>query len=219
MDSLKTELEAFAIVLIGSFNPPIYQPEWFARMGLIREEEAKNAKIDVVHADIASALIGSIKIQVRSDRFTATTLNAADYETLRDLVVGTFKTLPHTPIRLMGLNFDAHYRLSSLEAWHALGDRLAPKGMWSAILDKPGMGSLMIEGRRRDNRKGYVRVKVEPSMRIKDGVGVFVNVNDHYEVPDHKPEDGCGAIIDTLIQTWDYSLKQGRLICESIVRS
>jgi hypothetical protein len=217
MDGLKTESETVTVVLIGSFNPAIYHPEWFARMGLIRDEEAKAVKLDLVHNDVTSQIVGSIKIQVRSDKFTASTTNAGDYEVLRDLVVGTFKILPHTPIGMIGLNFEAHFRMSSIDAWHALGHRLAPKELWGKILDKPGMVSLTIEGNR-DPKKGYLRVKVDPSTRIKDGVGVYVSINDHYEIPGHKPADGCGEAMDLLIKNWEGSFKKSRLIAEAVAR-
>jgi hypothetical protein len=106
--------------------------------------------------------------------------------------------------------------MASEESWHALGDRLAPKDLWATILDKPGMVSLNMEGKRVDERKGYVRVKVEPSRRIKNGFGVYTYINDHYEIPDYKPESGCVVVIDTLIEAWDHSRKQARSIFDSI---
>lgn len=217
MEGLKPEIEGLSIVLLGSFNPGMYHPQWFARMGLIRDEEAKSAKLDVVHNDITSEMIGSIKIQVSSDRFTASTTNAGDYEPLRDLVAGTFKILPHTPIRMLGINLDAHFRIASVDAWHSLGHRLAPKELWGTVMNKPGLISLTIEGNR-DVKKGYLRVKVEPSLRIKNGVGVYINVNDHYEIPEHKPEDGCGEIMEKMITNWDSSLKQSRSITQIVAR-
>jgi hypothetical protein len=218
MDGLKTDAEGISLVLVGSFNPAIYHPEWFGRRGLIRDEEVKSATLEVVHNEITSQVIGSIKIQVRSDRFMASTANAGDYEVLRDLVEGTFKILPDTPIRMMGINFDAHYRMPSIEAWHALGHRLAPKELWTPILEKPGTVSLTIEGDR-DAKKGYLRVKVESSARIKNGVGVYINVNDHYEIVEHKPEDGCAEIMEKLTANWAPSLKRSRSITEAIARS
>ena len=124
MEAVKPEVEGISVVLVGSFNPALYHPEWFGRMGLIRDDEVKAANLEVVHNEITSQMIGSIKIQVRSNQFLATTVNAADYEPLRDLVAGTFKSLSHTPIRMLGINFDAHFRMGSVDAWHLVGHRL-----------------------------------------------------------------------------------------------
>jgi hypothetical protein len=216
--SAQKEIEGLAVVLVGSFNPTIYQPEWFARMGLIRDEEVmKDSKIEVIHSEIVSHTIGSIKIQAQSERFSASTVNASDYEVLRDLVAGTFKILTHTPIRMFGINFDAHFRMASEDAWHKLGDRLAPKEPWTKILKNPGMVTVTLEGKRQDDFAGYVRVKVEPSARIKPGV--YIVVNNHYQDNNFKPEKGCDEILDVLTSTWDASIKQSSLICDSIVEN
>jgi hypothetical protein len=216
MDALKPEVEGISLVLVGSFHPAIYHPEWFARRGLISDEEVKDAKLELVHNEITSVVIGSIKLQIRSTQFVATTANPVNYEPLRDLVAGTFKILSHTPIQMLGINFDAHFPIASVAAWHGLGDRLAPKELWGRVMEKPGLISLTIEGNR-DLKKGYLRVKVEPSPRIKNGV--YVNINDHYEIAEHKAEDGCAAIMEVLRTNWDTSLKQSRSIAEMVAGS
>jgi hypothetical protein len=66
-----------------------------------------------------------------------------------------------------------------------------------------------MEGRRDDGRSGYVRIKIEPSIKIKHGV--LININDHYEIPEYKPENGCEAIIDILTSSWNDSLKRSQL--------
>src|SRR5688572_17309961 len=98
MDGMKPEVEAMSIVLVGAFQPSLFTPAWFAHTGLIREEAAKDANIEVIHPEVASETIGSIKIRVRTEQFIASTLNAGDYELMRDLVVGTFKLFPHAPV-------------------------------------------------------------------------------------------------------------------------
>jgi hypothetical protein len=210
MASLKREFESLSIVLIGSFNPAIYQPAWLGHMGLLRDEEVKNAKVEVVHPEISSITIGTIKIQVQSQRFLGITENPGESEVLRDLVVGIFKILPHTPAYQLGLNSDTHFNLDSEKNWHGLGHRLAPKEPWKGVFtNPPGMRSLTMEGRRDDGRSGYVRIKIEPSLKIKHGV--LININDHYEIPEYKPENGCEAIIDILTSSWNDSLKRSQL--------
>ena len=54
----------------------------------------------------------------------------------------------------MGINRDMHFRIEREERWHALGDILAPKDIWSQKLagcgdrNKPGLRSMTIEGQR-----------------------------------------------------------------------
>ena len=42
------------IVLLGSFNPPIFRPEWFAKTGIISDEAAATAEIEVIHKQISA---------------------------------------------------------------------------------------------------------------------------------------------------------------------
>lgn len=200
----KPEIESVSIVLVGSFNPKIFQPAWFAAENLIREEEEQAAKIELIHRQVAIFSLDWLHLQVTDEKFIATTTQSSFYEPLRDLVLGTFRLLRHTPILKMGLNRDCHLRMPSEDAWHAFGHRLTPQEPWSGILEKPGMRSLTMEGVRPDNLNGYIRVRVEPSVRVHPGV--FINTNDHYEVKDSAMVRGCDEIIDILDQEWKSSL-------------
>ena len=48
------KVEGHNIVIIGSFNPQIFQPAWFANEGLVRKGEAETAKIVIIHNRIVS---------------------------------------------------------------------------------------------------------------------------------------------------------------------
>jgi hypothetical protein len=186
---------------VGSFNPRIFQPAWFAAEGLIRKAEADEATIEVIHPEVVSFHTELFHVQVVADRFAASTGNPSFYEPIRDLVVGTFRILSHTPVYALGLNRDGHFRVDSAEAWHALGNRLVPKEPWDNLLEKPGMRSLTVEGVRPDGRKGYIRVRVEPSVKVLPH-GVYVAVNDHYEVQDKAEALGCREALDVIDSSW-----------------
>ncbi len=49
---LETTMDTVSIVLVGSFNPAIFQPMWFAANELIGRADAENAEVAVVHPDI-----------------------------------------------------------------------------------------------------------------------------------------------------------------------
>lgn len=200
VEQLKPEIEGISIVLVGAFSPSIFQPAWFALHDLIRSEEAEAAHVEVIHPEVVSVSIAAAKLQVTHDRYIASTINPSAYEFVRDLTLGAFRMLPHTPIRLMGLNWDLHFRMASEERWHEVGHRLAPKEMWTGILEKPGMRSLTMEGVRPDSHQGYIRARVEPSTQVHPGV--YININDHYVVEDHKPEQGCESIMNILLSNW-----------------
>jgi hypothetical protein len=103
------ELEGMNIVLLGTFNPMIFQPAWFSAEGLLRREEAEAVEGVIIHREIASFETSWVNLQVRPERFMASTANSSFYEPLRDLVFGTFQVLHHTPIQKLGLNRNFHW--------------------------------------------------------------------------------------------------------------
>jgi hypothetical protein len=52
------EVEGVNVVLLGSFNPRIFDPWWFAKEGLIQDDEAKNAEITVMTSNVAVFSLG-----------------------------------------------------------------------------------------------------------------------------------------------------------------
>lgn len=209
------EIEGANVVLIGDFNPKIFQPAWFAAQQLIRNEEAEDAKIEIIHSAFVSFSLEWLRLEVHQNRFFAATHQKPFYSPLRDLVVGTFRILSHTPARMLGINCGFHFSMGSEQAWHAVGHRLAPKEMWHGVLEKPGMRSLSMEGHREDEFIGRITVKVEPSQRIE--FGIYVNINDHYEIKDKESSMGCGEIIDILESSWDKSIARSEEIAKTVL--
>lgn len=214
---LKPEIDGANLVLIGDFNPKIFQPAWFAAQQLIREQEASNAEIQIIHEALVSFSLEWLRLEVHQNRFFAATNQSPYFEVLRDLVVGAFRILKHTPIRMMGINRDLHYRMKSENDWHRLGDYLAPKQIWNEILKKPGMLSLSVEGLRPDEYNGRIVVKVQPSKRIM--YGTYISINDHYEVRDMGAIMGAEEIIDILEVSWEKSLSRSEQIACKILES
>ncbi len=215
MTKIRPEVEGSNIILRGDFNPKIFQPAWFAAQGLLREEEANNAEVEIIHPAIVRFSLDWFQLEVSQDRFFIGTTQIPYYEILWDLVSGTFKILPHSPITKMGINFDFHYKMASEEDWHAVGHLMAPKQIWKDILEKPGMRSLSMQGQRPDEYKGYIMVRIEPSRRIE--YGLFISINDHYEIKDPESSLGCKEIIEMLDSSWKSSYKRSNEIVTSIV--
>jgi hypothetical protein len=210
MSTQLPEIQGISVVWLGDFNPKIFQPAWFAAVDLVRKQEAEEANIEIIHPEVVSFSLEWLILQVTRERFFVSTSQEPYYEVVRDLVLGTFTLLRHTPIHKMGINMDMHFRMRSEDAWHAFGHRLAPKDLWQGILENPGMRSLTMEGGRPDGCKGYIRVKVEPSERVHPGV--YVNINDHYEVADPKSVVGNDEIRILFERSWSESLQRSRRI-------
>jgi hypothetical protein len=213
---MKPELYGISIVLLGNFNPKIFQPAWFASQNLIRKIEAEKAKIEIIHSDITIFNLEWLKIEVTRERVNIATEQEPYFEALVDFVIGAFRILKHTPISKMGINSTLHYSVKSIDAWHKIGHRLAPKEPWKGILNKPGMLRVEMEDERLSGPKGFTRVRVEPSRLIDPGI--FVNVNDHFESAEVEPTSGSEAIIDILEENWLSSIKKSKSIAEKICR-
>ena len=214
MAGAEIKLESASIVLRGSFNPAIFQPRWFSAQGLLSDEAADAAEIQVIHPQIAAFAVHRIDLQVTTDRFMVASADAASYDLLRDLVLGTFAVLKHTPLSLMGLNSSAHMRSSSESAWHNFGHMLAPKTFWDGLVEKPGTRSLTIQGDRPDKHKGYLLVKVEPSNQVQPGV--FVDINDHFEAGGDEPGAGWAIFSDIVKTEWESSRDRANALIEKI---
>lgn len=214
MKGFSPAVEGVAIVLLGDFNPAIFQPAWFAAQGLLRNEEGIGASIELIRPEIVRFNLEWLQIEVVRDRFAAITVQGFSIETLRDLVVGTFRVLGHTPIRSMGINREVHVKSVSDEDWHTVGDRLAPKEIWRGLLDKPGMRNLVMEGVRDDGYSGYIRVYAEPSQRVRPGV--FFRVNDHFEIDGYKSEQGAAPIVRILEDQFDVSRQRSDRIIATL---
>ena len=215
MSTYQLEIQGASVVLLGDFNPKIFQPAWFAAEGLIRKQEAEEANIEIVHPEVVSFTLEWLQLQVTREHFIVATIQEPYYEFVRDLVLGTFSLLRHTPLHKMGLNTDKHFRMGSEDAWHTLGHRLVPKDLWQGVLDSPGMRSLTIEGKRPDGLKGYIRVQVEPSVRIHPGV--YFRVNDHYEVAEPKSVLGSQEILTCLERSWEESRRRAEHIINALL--
>lgn len=211
----KLEIEGHNIVLVGQLNPTIFQPAWFAGEGLIRDQEREAAEVEIIHPDVVKFRLDWLNLTVTRENFSAETVQDSYFEPLKQLVQGTFSLLSHTPIAMMGLNQSAHARSKSTESWHALGHKLAPKDVWADLLEEPGMDTLTIKAKRPDEFRGFIRVTVEPSKRLDPGV--FVRVNDHYEIEDKETAHGCQEILRVLETEWSASVDRSKKIISTIV--
>jgi hypothetical protein len=209
------EIEGISIVLLGDFNPKIIQPSWLAGQDLIAKSEAEAADVKIITPDVSVFKLEWLTLEVTRERFSASTTQAAFFEVVRDLVVGTFSILRHTPARALGINRECHFRVSTVEKWHAFGDRLAPKEIWKPVLEKPGLNTLVLQALPAANHLGRVRVQIQPSVRVDPGV--FCSINDHYAAEKDQGSAGCEMLINNLRDYWSASMQKSREIILKII--
>lgn len=208
------KISDLSVVLIGSFIPSIYHPSWFSKHKLMAESEATAATVDVVHPEVTNFHTDWLTINVTDSRFMALCSRDDSIPLLRDLVVGTFGLFAESPVRALGINRQIHFQMPSQAAWHALGDKLAPKEPWADVLTSPGMLGVNMQGHRTDAYKGSMNVQVQPSAKIQHGL--FVAVNDHLDLmKDKVPGTGSDAT-NILKAIWQDSLDRIEKIAKTI---
>jgi hypothetical protein len=196
------------IVLLGDLNPQIFQPAWFVSQKLLGDKEGESAKVEVIHPQITVFNLDWLRLEVSRDRLVATTRDERYHEILRDLIIGTFTILSHTPLRMMGINSDFDYTINDEPTWHGIGHKLAPKDIWNKVMDSPGLYSLTVGSKRniKDNYGNIVRVTVS---EINVKLGLRIHINDHYELIAEKEKIlGSNEMISVLNGEWDNSQKK-----------
>lgn len=211
----KPDVQTLSLVLVGNFNPKIFHPSWLAKNELIRNHEAENANIELIHNDVSIFSLEWLKIQIMLDKFSAITEQEPYFEVTRDLVAGIFKLLQHTPISAIGINRGAHIQMRSKDSWNELGHILAPKERWETALKKPGTLRLSVRGERKDEYSGHQNVRFEPSSRIDPGV--FIEFNDHFNIVENKTTSTNDQLMDILIEKWETNKTEFDTIVDSLM--
>jgi hypothetical protein len=176
------ESEGLDVVMLGSFNPAIFHPQWFLRQQLIGNEEALDGVVKVVSTEVTEVSFGGLTIVCLHQSLVISTANVAYSTKLFDLIDNMLKLLPHIPMRACGINPSVHYRVQSINYWHKIGHSLAPKDLiWKPLFPEPGMQSLTIKAMRPDKKPGHINITVEPSTLVNPGL--YVKTNTHFDVP------------------------------------
>jgi hypothetical protein len=205
----EAQIEGVTIVVVGSFNPAIFHPAWLSTHNLVRRDEAEAAKVEVVHAELASLVLPWVHLQVARDRFQASTLDPAHFDHLLDLVVGVFAILAETPVTAVGFTYNIHREMST-EKRDVLGDGIAPKEGWALLLEHPKLRSMTMQGRAQRGADCLVTVTVEPSVRIEPGV--YTQINRHYQ----SAERNVARLLTDLKADWAAALEDARRIVQAI---
>ncbi len=216
-----------SVVLIGNFNPRIFQPSWFAKTGVIGDEESENADIEIIHNEIVKFQIDWVKIHIERNRFIAELKQPPNIR-LYDFILKTFRELLlHTPIWMLGINMQVTADTGSIENRDKIGKALAPPeawGEWSNDIQKQtddthgGMQSLSMRQNVLDDReRGYIQAKIEPSKTIRSGV--YIETNDHYESLEGENVEGCQEIMSIFENRFDDSLKRSEWIIKQVTEA
>lgn len=171
-----------SIVFVGKYSPAMFHPSWFKHFKLVRDAEADTATLIISHPTISQAQIGEFLITAEENRLILKSNNQSLFLALKDLSLSIVQLLEAVPVRQLGINFEAHYSAKSEQSWHQFGHSLAPKEVWSNFIENPGMHTMTIEGKNPRAKKGYTRIKVEPSRKLTHGISM--DINNHFDFGD-----------------------------------
>lgn len=208
------EIETLSIVFLGDFNPIIFQPFWLYSKGLIRENEATDAKVEVIHNEVVKFDINDwASIEVTKNRCEFKSSKKPYFEPLKDLASSIFKILRETPLKSFGINHIYDCKIPNEELYIDLGRRLTPLELWGENMNDPRLNTLEImESNRIDGEKGNRRIRITPSDQ-KIQFGVTVNINNHFDL---KQGDKYLNAISQLEKHWADSFKNSELIASKL---
>ena len=132
IDSSESPRRRYSILLRGSFNPAIFQPEWLVRHGVIdptsAEQQASEGD-DVDDGVVVSSVVAMIKtvsltVQVTYDRaLLRTRTSEISPEELAKRATAALEVLPHTPIQNVEIVAEHHTDPDTL-AWGTVASLL-----------------------------------------------------------------------------------------------
>jgi len=207
--------EGHSIVFLGAFNPRIFQPSWFAHQGLIREEESQSAKIEIVHREAVVFMTEWFRLEVVQERVHFATTQSQFFEPLRDLALGTFRILSHTPLAQLGINRDMHFSMDTEDERDALYEKIAPRDPWRKVFAESKLATMSVISKRPDGYQGAIVVKVEASQRATPGV--YISVNDHFERKDQGNPEGANELLSILEATWEESTARSLQLAKNLL--
>jgi hypothetical protein len=214
------DAEGLEVVVIGSFNPAIFHPEWFLGQKFIAEEEAKSSEehLNVVGREVTDIQLCGMKLLCLHDRLSLNTSNISKAARMQDLLLQIFTTLSHIPITACGINPHAHYRVSDVNYWHKIGHTLAPKDLvWGELLEQPGMQSLLIKAQRKGEFPGETYLGIEPSLDSRFHPGIFVRANYHFPFPKETIHSGSAELLLKFLKTdWEQACAKARGVADKV---
>ncbi len=208
------QIETLSLVFIGDFNPVIFQPYWLANKNLIREDEARNAKIELIHNEIARIELDDwLFLEVSRNRCEFKTSKEPYFYPLKDLASGIFSILNETPIKSFGLNHIYELSLKSKEHYYNFGSALTPLNIWTDDLNDPRLFRLEIYEQERKNVKNSSRrIRITPTDQ-QIPFGITININNHFEISTQNIKRELIPFIDSI---WDTSFTNSKQIVENL---
>ena len=211
------EIAGTSIVLLGKFDPAAAQPKTLVEKGLLRSDDLATLVMQVVLPDVVAFTVDWMSASFEPNRaMVSTNPKKPMAEPVRDFILDIVEEMSSHAVEAFGINNDYHFAAQTMEVWHEVGHALVPKDpLWTKVSKNPGLLSLSIRGERDDGHRGYVQIKVEPSLQIPNGI--YVQVNDHFTRPDGSaPNDPAMPLLKVIEDEWTNCLRRADIIIQGV---
>jgi plasmid maintenance system killer protein len=196
-DPLNDILERCVIVLLGSFNPAIFQPEWFLKHSIVPEEEIEGLtaapnikeipeiglKLEYgqsffVTNDQAVINFKTFTMRTLRDKLEIISKDKNSFTLISNFIKKLFKILEETPLKAYGINFNEHYRFD--ENYDQIFNKFFSKNENLRSF----FGQELICGftLKTKQANSILTLTMRPSDKLKDGV--YLKANFHYDISD-----------------------------------
>jgi len=217
------------IVVVGDFNPAIFSPDWLERNKLIGEgdaiaaREGSQGRKPLVSHQATTFETDWFTLQVLENQFSLMSKGVLT-PAFKDLSIGIFQLLLHTPVKAVGLNFVGHFKLATQEEQHKIGDVFAPKGIWDTLYpgEYSGLEQLTIRIQRGSRDSGSEtndekRITLQRSHNFKHGI--CLSLNDHHDVTSGDDSNLTPAEIVAIIidEQWEPTWKDSVRVFDQLL--
>jgi len=215
---------SYSIVVIGNFNPVIFQTEWLRRYKILPEQEITASLTENVVAEPTPNVqiiegyrtfispqktelnFPSYKLLVLPVRFQFSTQKKDCSLEMVGSTIKMFELLSHTPITAIGINFNAHLNITDcdrilMQLFNVNSEKA--KGIFGEGY-KVG-GKFFIE-----RAKYKIRVVIEPSEVIKDGI--YVAINFHRKIESRHTDELLPAL-----RNYENDVKEAEKITQHLL--
>lgn len=182
MEQLDVKQRESSIVLVGEFDPLIMTPHWFAKQGMIPQEDIdENLAIELVYKDLTKFSLANIHVEIQC----ATLILRSDHSSfdyrIHDLAISILSVLKSHEVRAVGLNLYTDVYFNSLDGWHSVGDLITPKEVWlEAIPDseRVGMANIKMQIMKAKGERGVYNFTVG---WLDTPKAIRFSINNHYD--------------------------------------
>lgn len=138
-----------SIVIVGSFYPLQFTPQWFILNGLLPAEDEQSIAVEIIFKELTRFALPPISVEVTEDRLILRSSQKQYDYLIRDLAEGVCNLRPDITPTAIGLNVIQQIECLSNDFWHFIGDTLVPKTLWNKLIpDSPriGLQNLQLQG-------------------------------------------------------------------------